>query len=245
MNAPRLDRRDAVADEVARLRSHIQRIERTTRTGSAGATLPAPDRIARLLPGGGLRAGTAYALDRSMPLLTELLAAPSQTGTWCAAIGMPELGIEAAHAAGADLDRLVLIPRPGERWLSVVATVAEVVGLIAVRPGGRVREQDAARIAARLRERGTVLLVQGPWPQAEARLAVEDLRWSGLGDGHGHLERLEATVAVSHRQAAGTRRGRVPLLGQPPAPSMIEAADAAADPPETSPAPPQLLRATG
>lgn len=223
MNALPAPRRVTAAEEVARLRAKIERIERTNRSGTDARVLPAPAAVAGLLPGGGLRTGAAYALDRSMPLLLGLLAEPSKSGTWCAAIGIPELGAEAASAAGAALDRLALIPRPGDRWLSVVATVAEVMGLVVVRPGGRVREQDAARLAARLRERGTVLLVQGPWPQVEARIGVESARWVGLGDGHGHLQRLEATVTVSPHQSAGTRRRRAVLLGQAGGPEQLTA----------------------
>jgi len=216
MSVPIATRRSPAAEEIARLRARIERIERTNRTGGDTRMLPAPPDLARLLPGGGLRAGTAYALDRSMPLLLRLIAEPSRAGTWCAAIGIPELGVEAALAAGAELERLVLIPRPGERWLSVVASVAEVMGLVVVRPDRGVREQEAARLAARLRERGTVLLVQGPWPHAEAALGVEAADFAGLGEGHGYLERLEASVAVTARQAAGRRRGRVVLLDDEP-----------------------------
>ena len=207
----------ARVDELARLRERITAIERTTRIGSDVPVLPAPPELAGLLPGGGLRTGAAYALGSSMPLLTRLLAAPSRAGAWCAVVGMPELGAEAALEAGVELERLVLVPRPGERWLGVAAALAEAVGVVALRPGGRVRETEAARLAARLRERETVLLVQGAWPQAEAELVVEDLRWLGLGEGHGVLERGEATVSVTSRRSPGTRRARIVLAGDPPA----------------------------
>ena len=36
-----------------------------------------------------------------------LLVGPSQAGSWCAVIGMPEFGVEAAEGMGIDLDRLV------------------------------------------------------------------------------------------------------------------------------------------
>jgi len=227
MSVPIPTSRSPAAEEIARLRSRIERIERMNRTGGDSRTLPVAPSLARLLPGGGLRAGAAYCLDRSMSLLLRLIAEPSRAGTWCTAIGMPELGIEAAREAGAELERLVLIPRPGERWLSVIATVAEVMGLVAVRPASRVREQDAARLAARLRERGTVLLVQGPWPHAEATLRLEAAEFSGLGEGHGHLERLEADIAVVARQTGGgPRRGRVTLLGGGPDAPRERVADA-------------------
>ncbi len=205
----------ARGDELARLRDRIERIERTTRIGSDARVLPAPSRIAELLPGGGLRVGSAYALGRSMPLLSTLLAAPSSTGTWCAVVGMPEFGVEHAIETGIDLDRLVLVPHPGERWLGVAAALAEVMGVVALRPGGRVRDSEAARLAARLRERETVLLAQGDWPGAEASIAVESIEWSGLGAGHGYLDRGEATVVVAARRAMGARRARILLAGQP------------------------------
>ena len=62
--------------------------------------LPVPPALADLLPGGGLRPGSSYALGRSTSLLFALLARPSQSGAWCAAVGMPHLGAEAARAAG-------------------------------------------------------------------------------------------------------------------------------------------------
>jgi hypothetical protein len=233
MNASLADRDEprlaGRSDELARLRDRIERIERTTRIGSEARTLPAPDGLARLLPGGGLRAGSAYALGRSMPLLTHLLAAPSRAGAWSAVVGMPEFGAEAAAEAGIDLERLVLVPHPGERWLGVVAALAEVMGIVAVRPGGRVRDGEAARLAARLRERESVLLAEGPWPQAEAELRVEATAWSGLGAGHGYLDRGEATVVVDARQATGLRRARIVLTGSVPVES-VQAIRTAAEP---------------
>ena len=112
------------------------------------------------------------------------MSRPSQDGSWCAVIGMPELGAEAAESLGVDLGRLVLVPDPGPRWLAVTATIAEVVPVVAVRPPTRAADGEVARLAARLRDRGTVLLVQGPWPQAEAMLEVGDPEWTGVGRGH-------------------------------------------------------------
>ncbi len=173
--------------------------------------LPAPPALAALLPGGGLRAGASYALGRSTSLLFALLARPSQDGSWCAAVGMPNLGAEAARAAGVDLSRLVLVPEPGDRWLAVTAAVADVLPVVAVRPPARAKDADVARLAARMREREAVLLVQGPWPQAEAMIDIGDPSWSGLGDGHGLLEERELTVTVTSRRFPMPRTGRVLL----------------------------------
>ncbi len=233
------------ADAVARLRERIERIERTTRIGSEAPTFPAPPPLARLLPGGGLRTGVAYALGPSMPLLLSMLAPPSAAGAWCAVVGMPELGVEAAADAGIDLDRLVLIPRPGARWLGVVAAVAEVVGLVALRPGGRIGDGEAARLAARLRERETVLLAQGAWPGAEATIAADRAEWSGLGDGFGYLEGGEAVVTVESRRTSGARGMRFALAGARPEASGPSRSATTADAGDLVPAAPRRLQAVG
>ena len=149
---------------------------------------------------------------RSTSLLLALLAQPSQSGSWCGVVGMPQLGAEAAEGLGVDLSRLVLIPDPGPRWLAVTATIAEVLPVVAVRPSGRATDAEVSRLAARLRDRGAVLLVQGPWPQAEAVLEVGDPVWTGLGRGHGYLAGRD-----------GHRHGVEPPLAAPAA-----GADAAA-----------------
>lgn len=172
--------------------------------------LPVPAALAELLPGGGLRPGAAYALGRSMSLLFALLARPSQQG-WCAAVGMPHLGAEAAGAAGVDLRRLVLIPEPGDRWLTVTAAVADVLPVVAVRPGARAKDADIARLAARMREREAVLLVQGPWPQTEAMIDIDRSSWSGVGDGYGILSERQATLTVTSRRFGSPRSRRILL----------------------------------
>ncbi|MFK5065637.1 hypothetical protein ACI393_27955, partial [Klebsiella pneumoniae] len=70
---------------------------------------------------------------------------------------------------------------------------------------------EATRLAARLRDRGTVLLVQGPWPQAEAVIDVADPRWAGLGQGHGYLAGRELTVSVRSKRTPTARRARMLL----------------------------------
>ncbi|HRA74690.1 MAG TPA: hypothetical protein PLE12_00475 [Propionicimonas sp.] len=162
---------------------------------------PVPAPLAGLLPGGGLKPGSAYSLGEAGALLLALLAEPSREGTWCGVVGIPEFGVEAAAGAGVVLDRVALVPAPGEKWLAVTAALAEVLPVLALRPGGRVSAGDASRLAARLRDRGGVLLVDGPWPQALATLTLADAAWSGLGKGHGTLTRRAVTVTVATRHA--------------------------------------------
>lgn len=172
--------------------------------------LPVHPALASLLPD-GLRQGAAYALSQPGALLLALLAEPSRAGSWCGVVGLPELGAEAAGLAGVELSRLALIPRPGDRWLAVTAALAEVLPIVAVRPSGNVREADAARLAARLRNRGTVLLTIGPWPQAEASLTLSEPDWSGLGAGHGYLTERRVTVSMTSKRSPLPRRVRLAL----------------------------------
>lgn len=193
-------------DTVAELQARIKAMQATKLDSKLLPTHPA---IAGLLPGGGLQQGAAYSLDRSAMLLMTLLAAPSAAGTWCGIVGMPEFGVEAAQNFGVDLDRLVLVPHPGDQWLAVTAAVADVMGIVVTRPPKRATDSSVARLAARLRQRGTTLLVLGPWPQTEAMLSLSQSEWHGIGEGHGHLAAREVTVTVTSRTATHPRSARV------------------------------------
>jgi hypothetical protein len=213
--------RAGVAGDVASLRAQLERVQgRRLDT----PVLPVHPALASLLPGGGLRPGAAYSLSRSTSLLLALMAQPSQAGLWCGVVGMPRLGAEAAERLGVDLSRLVLIPDPGPRWLAITATIAEVLPVVAVRPTGRAPDTEISRLAARLRDRGAVLLVQGPWPQAEAVLELDAPEWTGVGRGHGYLSGREVTVTASSRRWPRSRRSRLLL------PDATGAIAAVADP---------------
>lgn len=201
-------RNTAAVEDVQRLRAQMERMQGRRLDAPVLPTHPA---LAGLLPGRGLRPGAAYSLGASSSLLFALLAQPSQVGSWCGVVGMPGFGAEAAERAGVDLSRVVLIPDPGARWLAVTATIADVLPIVAVRPPERAKDSEIARLAGRLRDRGTVLLVQGPWPQTEAMLDVTDPRWSGLGEGDGYLSDRELTVTVSSRRFPVPRSARMLL----------------------------------
>jgi hypothetical protein len=196
--------------EIDRLRAQVERAQGRK---LEAPVLPVHPALARLLPGGGLRQGSAYVVSGSATLLSALMAEPSRAGSWCGVVGMPDFGAEAAEHLGVDLSRVVLVPDPGPRWLAVTATVAEVLPVVAVRPPARVSDGEVSRLSARLRDRGTVLLVQGPWPQAEATIQVSAPDWSGLDRGHGYLRSREVTVSVTGRRMPRPRHGRVLLPG--------------------------------
>ena len=185
------------------------RIDALQRTRLDSRLMPTQEALADLLPDGGLREGATYALSRSSALVMALLVGPSQAGSWCGVVGMPEFGVEAAEGIGIDLDRLVLVPHPGDAWLTVTAAIADALGIVVVRPGRAASDGAIAKLAGRLRERGSALLVLGPWPQAEAMISLTESRWSGLGDGHGYLSEREVTVTVSSKRGGRPRSGRL------------------------------------
>lgn len=211
----------ARAQELHRLRSEISRMQRRR---SDVPFLPLDPALDGLLPGEGLRVGSSYSLSPSPSLLGALLAAPSQKGTWCAVIGMPTIGVEAMAGLGVELSRLILVPDPGPRWLTVASALSEVVPLIAVHPRSRVSDADIARLNARLRDRGCTLLVTAPWPQSEATIRVEDTEWHGIGSGWGLLADRTVTLRAMSRRQQTPSRVRVRL------PSSIGRVDAAPTP---------------
>jgi hypothetical protein len=152
-----------------------------------------------------LRAGATYSVD-SATLALALLAGPSRSGGWCAAVGVADFGVEAAAALGVDLARTVLVPDAGDQWLEVTAALVDVATIVLVRPASRVAPQQAEKIAARLRKRGAALVVLGEWPRAEVRLTTREPDWGGVGQGHGHL-RSRRLVVEARRGTAPPRRG--------------------------------------
>lgn len=202
-----------VADraQVHELQTRIRQMQATKLESRSLQTHPA---LAPLLPSGTLKAGASYAVIDSTTLVMALLAGPSGAGAWCGVVGMPDFGAEAAGRFGVDLERLVLVPHPGEQWLTVTAALVDVLSVVVVSPpagsaarGARPRDADLARLSARLRQREAVLIAAGTgWPQAEATLSVVRSGWDGLGAGHGHLSSRRVTVESAPRGVAGPRR---------------------------------------
>ncbi|HVF32411.1 MAG TPA: hypothetical protein VM933_05165 [Acidimicrobiales bacterium] len=180
--------------------------------------LPLRAGLEGLVPGKGLRRGSVIGVTGSMALALALLAGPSQAGSWVAVVGVPELGGVAAAELGVDLGRCALVPDPGPTWPTVVAALLDAIDVVAVGTGpggggggvGRVRPADARRLAARARERGSVLVVVGAWPEGpDIRLSVPEVEWTGLEAGHGALRTRRLSVVGSGRGAAARERRAV------------------------------------
>ena len=182
-------------DRIAELQRRVQQMQGVP-AGRELAALPGLASLPRL------RTGSAYAVDNAS-LALALLSGPSQAGEWIGVVGIPELGYESAAELGVDLSRVIVVPEPGSHWLSVVAGLAEITGVVLVRPAGPVSAGQAEKLRSRLRLKGAALLSWGTWPRTEASFSLRSSHWVGLGDGYGHLTSRLAEVDI-------TRPGRSP-----------------------------------
>jgi len=203
-----------MAAAVAPIRQDLREIAGRVRPFvAAGDRMLAVDGpLGELLPGGGLRRGATVTVDGSLgaggtSVALTLAAAATATGEWAAVIDpYGTLGARAAAAAGVELERCAVIRRcPLDRWSTVVAALLDGVALVATTVPLRVRVGDARRLAARARERASVLVALGPWPaEASVRMYAEASAWSGLGDGSGLLDTRDLHVRVEARGAPVT-----------------------------------------
>ena len=192
--------------------------------------LPAVPGLADLLPGGGLRRGSTIAVSSGgggrggTSLALAVAAGPSASGSWCAAIGTPPLGLAAAAEMGITLERFPLIRATGRTWVRAVAAALEAFDVVLAWPGRGVAAEEARRLTALGRERGAVLVTCGPgWPErTDLRLEAIRSDWLGLEHGHGRLRARRIEVAVGGRGAASI--GRRTALWLPSPEGLIEPA---------------------
>lgn len=184
-----------------------------TNSGNIAGGLGAPDRmlpviheLRPLLPGGGLRRGSTVATSGATSLVIGLLAAASRAGSWCAVVGLPTFGAAAAAEAGVELSRLALVPYPGPDWSAVVAALLDGVDVVVTAPPGPVAASLTGRLAARARQRGSVLVGCGQWPGADVSLTSTGSEWDGLDGGRGRLRKRQLTVTAQGRGAAAQPR---------------------------------------
>ncbi|MFZ0170634.1 MAG: hypothetical protein WAL04_03025 [Acidimicrobiales bacterium] len=179
--------------------------------------LPVTPALQEILPVSGLQRGSTVVVDShrssgATTLALELLAGPSVGGYWCAVGGALELGVLAAAERGIDLARLVIVPSLGtaDRWMQVLAALFDSVDVVLFAPRAAVRPSAARRLAARSRDRGSVLVVldhEGNWSgPSDLRCTVTGSEWSGLSRGHGLLTSRRYELEVSGRGAAARPR---------------------------------------
>ncbi len=197
------------ADGPAVPQDEVRHTIRPGRHDEHGA-LPIAPGLAPLLPSGLVR-GTTLSVAGSTSLVLALLAEASAAGAWVAVVGMPGVGVLAAHQLGLALDRVVLVPDPGPDCPRVVAALVDGVDAVVVGDVA-LADADRRRLSSRARERSAVLVTTSPWPGASVVLTVERTRWSGVGRGDGRLrDRVLSVSRVGRGAAARGWRGEVHL----------------------------------
>ena len=160
-------------------------------TPVAGRLLPVPVPLAPLFPDGALRRGTTTTVaglpgHGATTLALALLAAASQAGSWCAAVGLSDPGVVAAAELGVDLRRVVFVPHPGGGWAEAAGDLLPGVDVVLVRtarsgppdggpaperagPGAPGRTGGVGRACRRLARRGRPGPVGGSGPVGRGR----------------------------------------------------------------------------
>lgn len=172
------------------------------RSGAADRHWPVHPDLAALLPGGVLPAGGTLAVRGSTSLLLALLAAASGAGAWVAFVGAPAVGMLAAADAGVELERVALVPDPGPDAPAAVAALLDGMDVVVVGPRAALLDADRRRLAARARERGTLLVPTTAWTGAHVTLDARGGTWSGVDRGAGWLRRRTLSVLRTGRGAA-------------------------------------------
>ena len=123
---------------------------------------------------------------RSLPL--SMVAAVTAAGGHAAIVGQPRAGLLAAVEMGADLSRVAVIPDPGADPVEVAAVLMDGMDLVVLGLGGRSVPAGRARaVVARARQRGCTLLVtDGDWQGASARLEAKVCGYEVAGAGQSH-----------------------------------------------------------
>ena len=208
-----LDRNRAKALEALRLaesrtgvkcQSYRQRLE-VEKEPVTSAYFPIQPKLACLFPERRVASGSVISVQHGVSLLFGLLAAASQCGIWVSFVGMPGLGLLAASQAGLALERVAVIPHVGVEAGEVVGVLLDVMCVV-VGPKAVLSVAERRRLAARARERGTVLFATGEWPGANLSFDVLGYEWSGFEHGRGWVQRTHAHIRRLGRGAAAVPR---------------------------------------
>lgn len=203
-----------MTDRLSALLAEAPGLERASRLVSA--RIGVLEAFEEILPERGLRPGSLVSVGGiGATSLALALVARASHESWTAIVGLPELGLRAADELGVALDRLVVVPDPGRRWVDVLAAVVDAFDIVIARP--RLGTRDARKVAGRVRERDAVFVsIGGPSSgMAGDDVSIEgtSVEWHGIGRGHGRLASRTVDVTVSGRRAAA--RGRSATLWLP------------------------------
>ncbi len=191
-------------------------------TLAAERTLPVASALGGLLPTGLPRGVTVTITGSAARSFTWALASEaSQAGAWCAVIGLTGLGWQALTELGVAPHRVVTITADdAAQQASAIAAAVDGFDLIIVGNQTRLRTDTQRRLAARARERGTVLIgvhesshndqqasnVGVFGPISDLRATTKPEPWTGLGVGSGRLASRAVHVNMEGKRLPGRQR---------------------------------------
>lgn len=186
--------------------------------------LPVSGPLLPLLPDGGLVLGSTVTIAGSgaTSLALHLAVEASRAGSWTAVVGLADLAPVAVVDAGLDPARVAFVdPGVSGRQAEVIAALVGAVDIVMVDARLALRAAEIRRVASRLRERGSVLLVvrpgfdlpswgsvdtsRGAW-SADLAFTVRPDAWEGPESGAGHLRSRRVLVEAGGRGRSARSR---------------------------------------
>ena len=192
--------------------AHLELVRGSITTAATLAherTLPVAESLVSVVPSGVLQRGSSVAVH-GVGATSFGLAVVGQAirdGSFLAIVAPASFSLAACLDFDVPLRRVVQFVFPDsinpQQWAQSVAAIVEGFDVIMLADRRRVGSSHARQLTARNRERGSVLVrISGPaWPDAaDLRFDVGSPTWSGLGQGHGHLQRRQVRVQVAGRR---------------------------------------------
>ncbi len=191
-------------------------------TFAAERTLPVGEAFVSFLPGGLPRGVTVVVRGVAGPSFAlGLLGAATRQRSWLAVVGLRGLSWLAAAELGVDLGCVVAVePVPVTSCAATVSALLDGFDAVLMGPAVSVDAAVARRLAARARERGTVLVCLAAWPGGGEASPVERVwsgasdvmvdahsaGWEGLEVGAGRVTRRQVQVRLEGRRVPGRQR---------------------------------------
>ena len=191
-------------------------------------TLPVAEELTELFVEGGLVRGRILTCTglAATSLALALVAPVVAAGSWLGIVDLPTIGLDAASEFGLPLERVVAVnsergsgssrefdDRWAHRWPDVMAAAVDGFDVLLARVPAGVSSASVRKVATRVQRRGAVVVVLGdPGPATcDGVLHTEPLGWTGVGDGHGHLQQRSVVVQASGRRMPGRCRRELML----------------------------------
>ncbi|MEZ2189920.1 hypothetical protein [Corynebacterium sp. CCM 9204] len=197
-----------------------------------GAVIAVPDGLSGFLPGGGLPRQAVTTVGDCPALVVEILAAATRAGAAVAVVGWPDLILTGVVDAGGDLDRVVVIPDPGDRPLVVTGMLVEGMDLVVhySREPMRIGAGGSRILLSKVR-RGAAALVTVGFQLSSSTLCIsaDVVAYHGIEAGGGRIRAVDLDVCISAGGASVRRTrlriGRIPSVANTVAGEILRVDD--------------------